>query len=730
MKPEMRAGGWGWVLALMLLTGALGACREEQPPLVGSSAQVRFSQEELAFAATYEGVSREDTLRVGNAGRSRVRVSWGTVPAPFTVEGLPEQVEASAESTVTVRFAPTSPGSYEATLVGTEEGGRTVTLRLTGEGRPVPPCPSPVACHRFTFDVVKELCVEEVLEDGTACDPGNACVLDAVCRAGRCKGRERTCDDGNACTTDVCGPLDGCMTVPAPPCPGDGACQEGWCDPSEGCKLKPAADGSWCGGARGCDAADVCVEGVCRKTNPPDGFLCAPASPCQGEGRCKGSQCVRPKATALVPDWTYDAAAAGKDLHDLLVGPQGDVTLTGFFARPLIGATEDVPVEAQVTGRRCMLWNERLLCMDLPQQGSVSLMERTTGTARWTFNLALARPELAQKASTIFMARLAVMAPDRLAALFEGYVAGQEPNSLCRLYFLVVLDAAGGMVSAQTLEDPLLSRCDHPHPFGLASDTVGDLYVTFSPTLNSGAPLAAGAPTLVMAFSSDGVERWRRTLPFNGGELGLVRGLLLPEGGTEPLRTSDGEPVASLPQKLGRAVATSEVLVPSPEGATVNPDVVPPESPTLRGYSVQGLASEWTYQLPQGSSFLSKELRLGAWPEGGVSRTMVLGFAAEDSRPVLVGVRAQDGSEAFRCELGYTPRSVPQLFELGPGALTMMDGAQRCGECDPPFAYSKARFQRFTLPGLAPAEEPWPGTFGGPGHDHHEDPVRAAGSSR
>jgi hypothetical protein len=60
----------------------------------------------------------------------------------------------------------------------------------------------------------------------------------------------------------------------------------------------------------------------------------------------------------------------------------------------------------------------------------------------------------------------------------------------------------------------------------------------------------------------------------------------------------------------------------------------------------------------------------------------------------------------------------------------MMDGAQRCGECDPPFAYSKARFQRFTLPGLAPAEEPWPGTFGGPGHDHHEDPVRAAGSSR
>jgi hypothetical protein len=710
----------------MLLSGLLGACRGEEPPLVGSSSQVRFSQEELAFPATYVGASREGGVRVVSAGRSTVRVTWNRVQEPFSVEELPERVRPSEESTVKVRFAPHAEGTFSATLVGTEEGGRTVKLRLSGEARPAPPCPAPVACHRFTFDVAREECVEEVLEDGTACDPGNACVLDAVCQQGRCKGRERVCDDGNACTTDVCSPLDGCQSVPAPPCPGDGTCQEGWCDPQRGCQLRPAPNGTFCGEARGCDLADVCVEGACVKRDPPDHFVCAPASPCQGEGRCQGSVCVRPPAAVLVPDWTYDAAAEGRKLHDVLVGPGGDVTLAGFFEKPVLGAAGDSPVGAQATGRRCMVWNERLVCMDLPQQGKVSLMERATGAPRWIFDLAKARPDIAQKSSMIFMARLAVMAPDRLAAIFEGYPAGQDSRTLCRVYHLVVLDAAGGLVSARTLEDPLLSECNHPHPFGLASDTAGDLYVTFSPTVNSGAPLRAGAPTLVMAFSPDGVPRWRRRLPFPGGELGLVRGLLMPEGGMEPLRTSDGEPVGTLPLKLGRVVATHEVLVPSPEGATVNPDTVPAHSPGLQGYGVPGLASAWTYRLPAGASFVSKELRLGTWPEGGVKRTLVLGFAAEDQKPVLVGVRARDGSEAFRCELGYTPRTVPQLFELGPGALTLMDGATTCGECDPPFSDSRARFQRFTLPGLEPAEAPWPGTFGGPGHDHHEDPARAA----
>ncbi|WP_224240525.1 tenascin-X [Hyalangium gracile] len=728
MGCSKTATGTVWVPLLVGLAAVvLGAGCHDDPPLVGAQGRLRLSAQQVTFPGTYVGVTREQTVRVINAGRSRLTVSWTQVEAPFTLEGLPDEVGA-AEAEVRVRFAPTAPGPYSATLTGTAAGGGTVTLTLTGEGLAIPTCPTPLACHGYTFDVATEKCVETRLPDGTTCDPGNACLMEATCQEGRCKGRERVCNDGNACTTDVCNPLDGCQTVPAPPCPGDGVCQVGVCDPATGCGLAKAKDGTFCGAKRGCDVADVCVDGACVVRDLPDGFVCAPSTPCQGEGRCAGAVCARPPPTVLRPDWSMDAQEQALDLHDMMIWPDGNVTLTGFFARPVLDATSSTPLVARDTARRCMLWNARLLCMDYPQQGQVSLLERATGQTRWSFTLATARPDLAQQTNnTIFMARLAVMAPDRLAALFEAYPVAQEGNTLCRIYFLVVLDAKGGLVSATHLTDPLLEQCNHPHPFGLVSDVTGDLYVTFSPTVNTGAPLQPGAPTLVLAYSSDGVERWRRTLPIGGGELGMVRGLLLPERSNAALRAQDGMEVGALPE-LGRAVATREVLVPSPEGTTVNPGGGVLVSSELSGFSVPELRPAWTYRLEEGQSFASKELRLAETlpgkPEG--VETLVLGFVADGATPTLLGVRAKDGSEAFRCALSYTPRSLPQLFELGPESLVMMDGASTCGECDPPFAYSRPRFQRYPLPGLRSAEAPWPGTFGGPGHGHHELPVRAS----
>jgi hypothetical protein len=715
-------------LLLVGLTVALGAGCREEPPLVGAAGRLRLSEETVAFPATYLGLTAPvKTVRAFNAGRAPLDIVWSPVEPPFTVEGLPDRLGSSGEAEVSIRFAPTGPGTFTATLTGTSPSGGAVVLTLTGEGLAIPTCPTPVSCHSWAFDLQKGRCVETPLPDGTECDPGNECLMDARCTAGACKGRERVCDDGNACTTDVCNPLDGCGAVPAPPCPGDGVCQLGVCDPATGCGLAPAPDGTFCGPRRGCDSADVCVDGACVERNLPDNFVCARATPCQSEGRCKGPVCERPPPTVLAPDWTYDAMAAGRELHDMMVWSDGTLTLTGFFENPLLNATGSAPLEARDTARRCMLWNDRLLCMDLPQQGRVSLLEKASGGVRWTFTLADARPDLGGQTSTLFMARLAVMAPDRLAALFEAYPANADNSTLCRLYFLVVLNAKGGLVSATQLTDPLLAECNHPHPFGLASDTRGNLYLAFSQTVNLGAPLLPGAPTLVLAYSPDGVELWRRTLPMNGGELGTVRGLLLPENSSAALRAQDGTEVGTLPV-LGRAVATREVMVPSPAGTTVNPDAGPVIATELHGFTVPGLTPAWTHQLQAGQSFVTKEMRLADTEADatGPAETLLLTFLADGATPTLLGVRMSDGSEAYRCPLAYSPRSQPQLFELGPESLVMMDGANTCGECDPPFAYSRSRFQRFKLPGMQPARASWPGTFGGPGHGHHENEVRSA----
>ncbi|GHG88584.1 tenascin-X [Comamonas sp. JC664] len=719
---------WSGILGWMLALGWVMACRDA-PPLSDAVGRLRLSVQRVDFPAAYPGSLREAEVRVLNGGRAPLDVTWTEVPAPFSVEAaLPVQVLAG-EVPVRLRFAPQAEGTFQVTVIGTASDGGQVELVLAGEARPVPECFTPVTCAAAAFDRVTERCVESALPDGTACDPGNACLVGATCQAGRCRGVERACDDGDACTTDVCHVLDGCQAVPAPPCPSAGPCQVGTCDPRRGCSTAPAPNGTLCGGGRGtCEDVDVCLDGACVQRDLPEGFVCEAATPCQAAGQCRGGTCARPAARALSPDWQYDAREEGQQLQDLLVGPEGDVTLTGFYGTPLLDAAGKVPVRASNPARRCMLWNDRLLCMDMPVDGTVSLLERSTGSPRWTFTLGKARPDIRERTQTLFLARLAVMAPDRLAALFEAYPADQPRDTGCRNYFLVVLDAYGHMVSAQELTDPLLAECNHPHPFGLASDAVGGLYIAFAPTVNTGAPLESGAPTLLMAFSSDGVPGWRRTDPMRAGELAVVNGLLLPERGFQALGTRDGAPVGqTVPQPFGRVVATRDVVVPSAPGTTVNATVssssAPPAATELRGFRLPDMTPAWTYTVKAGQSLSTKELRLATFPRGAglPPEPLVLTHAVgAGNERLLVGVRTVDGGEAFQCPLTYGPRTLPQLMELAPDTLFLMEGALSCGECDPPFANSQPRFLRFTLPGLEPSREPWPGTFGGPGHGHHE----------
>ena len=59
-----------------------------------------------------------------------------------------------------------------------------------------------------------------------------------------------------------------------------------------------------------CNAAQVCISGNCEVRDPPDGYICAEASPCQPEGVCAADVCVRPAATTLVPNWNFDSLTA------------------------------------------------------------------------------------------------------------------------------------------------------------------------------------------------------------------------------------------------------------------------------------------------------------------------------------------------------------------------------------------------------------------------------------
>lgn len=479
----------------------------------------------------------------------------------------------------------------------------------------------------------------------------------------------------------------------------------------------PAEDGAQCGPARGCDEADVCIGGACVKRDPPNGYLCASASPCQGEGRCLGSVCQRPPSVALSPSFGFSAAQQQLKLHDFVLEPSGEISLLGFFEKPLLRAGGAGQRISSTPARRCILWGNSLACADHPGSGKVSSVDPSSGQALWTFNFSASRPDLAALAKgSVFMARVAALGNDRLAAVFEGYPAfssGSESN--CRIYFLAILGPSGELIGAARPTDQLLDRCDHPHPFGVASDTVGNLFLAFSPASPGGAPLTASSPTLLVSYSRDGLLRWKRTESFAGGELAVARGLLFPERGAVALETATGLPSGSFPLHhgaFGRLVATGEQLIPAP----------PAGAASLQAHRFAGGPPSFDFAAP-GLSFWSDQLRLAAFRAGPSEPavSVVLAFAQRGAGPELLALNARHGNEEWSCPLSYSFSTPPQLFEVAQGAIAVMEGSDHCGACDPPFAGSKATFVRFLLPGLEVASEPWVGAFGGGGHDHQED---------
>src|SRR5439155_1675922 len=139
--------------------------------------------------------------------------------------------------------------------------------------------------------------------------------------------------------------------------------------------------------------------------DPPDGYICAQGSPCQGEGRCAADKCVRGPSTTLESKWDFDSIYSGdldagippEQLHDFVSEENGAVSLLGFFQAPpkLRANTPEMKLAADGPARRCMLWNNRLICADYPAavNGKISALNLATGETVWTFDARTARSD-------------------------------------------------------------------------------------------------------------------------------------------------------------------------------------------------------------------------------------------------------------------------------------------------------------------------------------------------
>ncbi|MBX5480779.1 MAG: hypothetical protein IRZ16_02855 [Myxococcaceae bacterium] len=275
-----------------------------------ATAGFRTTTTEIDFGRALEGTRIDRDLELTGTGRADVTVEAVTA-APFSV--APSIVVPGGGTVrLTVSFtAADAPAEGKLTLTA---HGESFEVLLRGEGvRPLN-CTPTAACRESHFSLETKRCEETVSPDGASCVPDDLCLEEGVCKAGECLGTPRSCSDGNACTQDACSPDVGCIHVDiSSQCPQpSNPCEHAVCDPASGCGTAVSADDAICGTVD-CVTAHLCLAGACREVPTPEGFLCAPATPCQGEGHCSMGACVRPDAGTMTPAWSVTLGDADPD---------------------------------------------------------------------------------------------------------------------------------------------------------------------------------------------------------------------------------------------------------------------------------------------------------------------------------------------------------------------------------------------------------------------------------
>ncbi len=285
------------------------ACREGA--LSSGEGTLIVEPEALELPAAWVGTGSVGTLSVRSTARAGLELS-AAVDAPFSAPAS-TAVGGGETLALAVRFDPAAEGPASGVL-HLSWGDQRLDVALSALGRQPPACRPSSECVAAAFDPLAGACVEVPANDGRAC-PGDRCVVDGRCRAGRCEGGALDCDDANACTTDGCAPEAGCVHADATAsCPGSvDPCRVPVCDRRSGCALTDAVDGAPCG-PNDCRTAHVCILGRCEVRAAPSGSTCAEATTCRAAGVCQGTSCVLPRPGAPPTRWRY-VPAPPRDLR-------------------------------------------------------------------------------------------------------------------------------------------------------------------------------------------------------------------------------------------------------------------------------------------------------------------------------------------------------------------------------------------------------------------------------